>query len=102
MNLRAIACDRIRILPGHNARADVGDLTELAASIQALGVLQALTVVELAKEDGQPVYGLIAGERRLAAARQLGLEEVPCLVRQGLDERQRVAAMLVENLQRQD
>lgn len=101
MEPRMIALDRIRILEGHNARGDVGDVSELADSIKALGVLQALTVVELDPEDGQPVYGLIAGERRLTAARQVGLAEVPCVV-QNLDERQRVAAMLVENLQRQD
>jgi ParB/RepB/Spo0J family partition protein len=98
---RLIPVDRIRILEGHNARRDVGDVGELADSIRALGVLQALTVVELGAEDGQPVYGLIAGERRLTAARQAGLAEVPCVVHD-LDERQRIAAMLVENLQRQD
>jgi ParB/RepB/Spo0J family partition protein len=96
-----IHVSQIRILEGHNARGDVGDVSELAASIEALGLLQALTVVELGAEDGQPVYGLIAGERRLTAARQVGLLEVPCVV-QDLDERQRVAAMLVENLQRED
>jgi ParB family chromosome partitioning protein len=101
MDPRMIAVDRIRVLPGHNARADVGDVSELAASIEANGVLQALTVVELPTEEGGPVYGLVAGERRLTAARQVGLGEVPCLVCE-LDERQRTVAMLVENLQRQD
>jgi ParB family transcriptional regulator, chromosome partitioning protein len=92
---------RIRVLPGHNARRQLGDLGELAASIKANGVLQALTVVEMPAEGGRPVYGLVAGERRLTAARQVGLDEVPCLVRD-LDERQRTVAMLVENLQRRD
>jgi ParB/RepB/Spo0J family partition protein len=96
-----IPVDRIKVLPGHNARKQVGDVSELAASIEANGVLQALTVVELPAEDGQPLFGLVAGERRLTAARQVGLGEVPCLVRD-LDERQRTVAMLVENLQRQD
>jgi ParB/RepB/Spo0J family partition protein len=98
---RMIAVDRIRVLPGHNARKQVGDASELALSIMSNGVLQALTVVELPAEDGEPVYGLVAGERRLTAARLVGLDEVPCLVRE-LDERQRTVAMLVENLQRQD
>jgi ParB/RepB/Spo0J family partition protein len=98
---RMIAVDRIRVLPGHNARKQVGDVTELAMSIMSNGVLQALTVVELPAEDGGPAYGLVAGERRLTAARLVGLDEVPCLVRE-LDERQRTVAMLVENLQRQD
>jgi ParB/RepB/Spo0J family partition protein len=101
MQPRIIPVDRIQVLPGHNARKRVGDVSELAASIQANGVLQALTVVELPAEDGQQLYGLVAGERRLTAARQVGLGEVPCLVRD-LDDRQRTVAMLVENLQRQD
>jgi ParB/RepB/Spo0J family partition protein len=101
MEPRVIPTDRIRVLAGHNARNQVGGVSELAASIQANGVLQALTVVELPPEDGQPVYGLVAGERRLTAARQIGLGKVPCLVGD-LDERQRTVAMLVENLQRQD
>jgi ParB/RepB/Spo0J family partition protein len=101
MEPRVIATERIRILAGHNARRQIGDVSDLAASIRANGVLQALTVVELPEEDGQPVYGVVAGERRLTAARQIGLDEVPCLVRD-LDERQRTVAMLVENLQRQD
>jgi ParB family chromosome partitioning protein len=96
-----IQVDHIKVLPGHNARTQVGDVSELAASIQANGVVQALTVVALPAEDGHPVYGLVAGERRLTAARQVGLAEVPCLVRD-LDNRQRTVAMLVENLQRQD
>ncbi len=80
---------------------DLTALSELTASIEANGVLQALTVVELPADGGGPVYGLVAGERRLTAARQVGLGEVPCLVCE-LDERQRTVAMLVENLQRQD
>jgi ParB/RepB/Spo0J family partition protein len=98
---RMIPTDRIRILEGHNARWDIGDLTELQTSIEELGVLQPLTVVELGARDGESMYGLVAGERRLTAARQAGLAEVPCVVHD-LDERRRVAAMLVENLQRKD
>lgn len=94
--------DQIQVLPGHNARTDVGDVSELAASIAAVGLIQPLTVVELETAPGQRAYGLIAGERRLTAVRQLGLDQVPCTVLRGLDERQRTVVMLVENLQRQD
>src|SRR5205823_5033043 len=99
---RMIPVDQIRIVPGRNARADVGDVSALRDSIEANGILQALTVAELTGDDGELPYDLIAGERRLTAARQLGLPQVPCLVRRGLDARQLVAAMLVENLQRED
>jgi ParB/RepB/Spo0J family partition protein len=97
-----VAPDQIQVLPGHNARSDIGDVSELAASIAAVGLIQPLTVVELETAPGQPTYGLVAGERRLTAVRQLGLDQVPCTVLRGLDERQRTVVMLVENLQRQD
>ncbi len=71
-------------------------LVELAQSISENGVLQPLTV---SMETGQPV--LIAGERRLRAARIAGLREVPC-VEVEADERQRRVLALVENLQRED
>src|SRR5207245_6305903 len=68
-------------------------LDELAASIRAQGVLQPLLVT--------PGGVVVAGHRRLAAARQAGLTEVPVLVRD-LDRAQQQEIMLVENLQRQD
>ncbi len=71
-------------------------LVELAQSISENGILQPLTV---SMETGQPV--LIAGERRLRAARIAGLKEVPC-VEVETDARQRHVLALVENLQRED
>lgn len=81
-----------------NPRHDLGDLTELAASIASIGVLQPLVVVERAVGGG---YTIVAGHRRHAAARTAGVEQVPCVVRvMNLPERQ--TAMLVENLHRRD
>lgn len=71
-------------------------LVELAQSISENGVLQPLTVT---MEPEGPV--LIAGERRLRAARIAGLAEVPC-VELSVTERQRSVLSLVENLQRED
>lgn len=71
-------------------------LEELAASIRALGVLQPLTVRRAA--DG---WELVAGERRLRAARLAGLREVPCLSLQ-VDSQHSSLLALVENLQRRD
>ncbi len=71
-------------------------LVELAQSISENGILQPLTVTF---ENGVPV--LIAGERRLRAARIAGLREVPCVERT-VDERQRQVLALIENLQRED
>ena len=68
----------------------------LAQSIRENGLLQPLTV----RADGGRLV-LIAGERRLRAAKLAGLQTVPCLVCR-MDERQSAAAALVENLQRED
>ena len=71
-------------------------LVELAQSISENGILQPLTVTF---EEGVPV--LVAGERRLRAARIAGLREVPC-VEVTVDDRRRQVLTLVENLQRED
>lgn len=71
-------------------------LQELAESIRRHGILQPLSVRRVGLN-----YELIAGERRLRAARLAGLTELPCLVLQMDDQESGIAAM-VENLQRQD
>ena len=71
-------------------------LDELTESIRAHGVLQPLSVRRTAGG-----YELIAGERRLRAAAQAGLTEVPCILLQ-MDDQESGIAALVENLQRQD
>ena len=75
---------------------DAAALQELASSILQYGVLQPLTVRR--RDNG---YELVAGERRLRAARLAGLGEVPCIV-MALDEEQSGMLALVENLQRKD
>jgi ParB/RepB/Spo0J family partition protein len=88
-----------------NVRRDVSDLTELAASIKGMGVLQPLVVApDPGTEDqGSLGYVLVAGHRRHAAAVKAGLAKVPCIVRADLDTPAKVIqAMLVENLQRTD
>jgi len=72
------------------------ELEELADSIRALGILQPLTV---RRRDGQ--WELVAGERRLRAAKLAGLEEVPCLSIHADGQSSSLLA-LVENLQRRD
>ncbi len=73
-------------------------LQELAASIREHGVLQPL-IVSADPQTGQ--YSLIAGERRLRAARMAGLSQVPVLVRQVTDQ-ERLELALIENVQRAD
>lgn len=76
---------------------DEKDLEELANSIREHGIIQPLIV---SKEDGEK-YVLIAGERRLRAARQVGLRTVPAIVRQASD-RELLELALIENIQRAD
>lgn len=72
-------------------------LSELAASIKAQGMIQPIVVRALADQE----FEIIAGERRWRAAREAGLREVPCVVREA-DDRATIAMALIENIQRED
>lgn len=88
---------QIRPNPGQPRKIfDPAGLQELAASIAEYGIVQPLTV---RRRDG--FYELVAGERRLRAARMAGLREVPCILL-SVDEAQSGMVALVENLQRRD
>lgn len=103
-----------RITPhGRNVRRHLGNLDELVASIKGMGVLQPLVVAPIALTAEQreqyagvevaPRYVLIAGHRRLEAARQASVETVPCIVRDDLDtQAKQIEAMIVENIMRAD
>jgi ParB/RepB/Spo0J family partition protein len=80
-----------------NFRGPVGDVSELAESIRAVGILQHLVVTP--KADGG--YRLVFGHRRLEAARQAGLTEVPAEIRDYSDA-ERFTAMFAENYGRKD
>lgn len=82
-----------------NPRKDVGDVTELADSIKANGIFQNLTVIETDGENED--YTVIIGHRRLAAAKQAGLKEIPCMVVE-MTANEQVSTMLLENMQRND
>ncbi len=71
-------------------------IQELAASIREVGILQPLVI--RSTESG---FELIAGERRLRAAKEAGLDRVPVLIRQA-GEGESMEMALVENLQRED
>jgi len=79
-------------------RLDPQKMTELADSIREHGVIQPLIVTE-GSVPGE--YILVAGERRLLAARQAGLLEIPVVVREATDQ-ERLELALIENVQRAD
>lgn len=78
-----------------NPRKNIGDVTDLAASIKTNGLLTPLSVVPNGSR-----YRVIAGHRRLAACKQAGIGFVPCFVLQ-LDPLQQLEAMVTENCQRE-
>ena len=125
--IQMIPIDKIMPHPG-NPRKELGDISELAESIKARGILQNLTVVKghrLSDEEWKELsaayrenpiedvrkvlnsrytkegYTAIIGHRRLAAARAAGLREVPCTIAE-MDEREQLETMLLENVQRAD
>ena len=79
------------------SRFDDEAIQELAASIKSTGVLQPV-LVRRTTEGG---YQLVAGERRLRAARVAGLERIPAVVRD-VGEREMTELALIENIQRED
>lgn len=113
-----------------NPRLDLGDLTELTASIKANGILQNLTVVFEPEHGMNPEewtrisaeydrtrseklkammasktipdrYLVVIGNRRLEASKAAGLKELPCSIRE-MDHQEQIATMLQENMQRND
>jgi ParB family chromosome partitioning protein len=74
------------------------DLADLAQTIKDRGVLQPVVVRPIANGN----FELIAGERRWRASQLAGLQEIPVVVRQEVDDREMLILALVENVQRRD
>lgn len=96
--LTTIAIEKLHPHPD-NPRKVIGDIDELAESIKASGILQNLTVVPM--NDDWTEFTVIIGHRRLAAAKQAGLTELPCAVVE-MTEKEQLSTMLTENMQRSD
>ncbi len=90
-----VEVDKIEPNP-YQPRREFDDIEGLAQSIKQNGILQPLTVRRI--EDG---FQLVAGERRLRAAKMLGLEVVPCIP-VTITERNSAVMALIENIQRRD
>ncbi|MFA5925579.1 MAG: ParB/RepB/Spo0J family partition protein [Parcubacteria group bacterium] len=74
------------------------ELENLAKSVKEHGIIQPLAVTKIAPDQ----YELIAGERRLRAAKMSGLSMVPVIVREESGEREKLELALIENIQRHD
>jgi ParB family chromosome partitioning protein len=92
---RMVPIDRIDPNPDQ-PRQVMGDLSELIASISEKGIIEPLVV----RQRGQR-FQIVAGERRYQAAVQVGLRELPVVIRE-VDDTEIIEVALVENIQRKD
>ena len=93
-NIKIIEIEPNRNQPRRTFPAE--SIEELAKSIEKYGIIQPIIVT---KQDGY--YEIVAGERRWRASKKAGLKEIPCIVREG-DERKNREIALIENIQRED
>lgn len=94
---------RIRMIPltqldpnPHQARSELGNISELMESIKSKGVLEPILV----RSKGNR-FEIIAGERRFVSCKNIGLKEVPC-IEMDVEENEAMEIALIENLQRKD
>jgi ParB family chromosome partitioning protein len=92
---RMISIEDIEPNP-NQPRQQMGDLSDLTASIREKGILEPLIVRRHAQR-----FQIISGERRYQAAVQAGLTELPCVERD-VDDKETLELALVENIQRKD
>ncbi len=78
-------------------RIDENKLSELTASVKEKGIIQPVVARQVGDE-----FELVAGERRLMAAKKLGLERIPAVIVGGLSKEEMLELSLIENLQRED
>ena len=94
---RMIPIDKLTPNP-EQPRIDMGDLTELIASIREKGILEPILV---RPSDVGGRYMIISGERRYRASLEAGLTDVPC-IEMDVDDKGVAEISLIENLQRKD
>jgi len=97
--LREIAVDGVEVRQNVRRRFDEAKMEELVRSVREVGVLEPILVRP--DQDSERLV-LVAGERRLRAAREAGLQTIPAIVCSDLGAREAREVALIENLQRQD
>lgn len=96
MEITEIKTNELKHHP-HNPRESYDDIAELTASIKEKGILQPLTVRRIPAGG----YSVIAGNRRMEAAKAAGLDTVPCIITE-MSEKDQAAVILIENMQRKN
>ncbi|HEX5137387.1 MAG TPA: ParB/RepB/Spo0J family partition protein, partial [Planctomycetota bacterium] len=97
LKIETIAIKDLREHPANRKRFDAARLEELTASVKEKGILNPLLVWR----NGKGCI-VLAGARRMRAALGAGLAEVPCIVREDLDEKAAIELLVIDNLQRED
>lgn len=93
--IRMIPIEKIDANP-HQARCELGSIEELQDSIRSKGILEPILV---RAKGGR--FEIIAGERRFMAAKNIGLEDLPC-IDMDVEDNEAMEIALIENLQRKD
>lgn len=96
MEITEIKTNELKHHP-NNPRESYDDIAELTASIKEKGILQPLTVRRIPAGG----YSVIAGNRRMEAAKAAGLDTVPCIITE-MSEKDQAAVLLIENMQRKN
>lgn len=100
--MKDIAIDKIVFAEDFNPRTELGDLSDLVASIQSVGVREPILVKD--RENAEGEVEVFAGFRRLAASREAGQKTVPCLVhpRRSITRQMMLMLNMTENVHRED
>jgi ParB family chromosome partitioning protein len=93
--VRLISIEKIEPNP-RQARSELGNIEDLMASIKSRGVLEPILIRPVGNK-----YEIIAGERRFAAAKSIGLKDLPC-IEMNVNDSEAMEISLIENLQRKD
>lgn len=102
MNQQTLYISQIRSA-SNNPRLDLGNLDELEASMQAHGLIQPITVRQVAPDDDGRAYEIVAGHRRFQAAQNIGWDHLTAFVMPDASDAFDVQEMhLIENVQREN
>jgi len=98
---RFVHIDRIKPDPGQPRKHFKQEpLESLAASIREIGEI--IDPITVAYEEKYDLFRIISGERRYRAAKLVGLEELPCIIKEAGNEKKKALLQLMANLQRED
>lgn len=94
---KELSPNRIAVVSNYRQTFNQKSLKELAKSIEKNGIIEPLIV-----RENNGIYELIAGERRLKAAKMVGIATVPVIIKHNVSDEDFLKMQLIENMQRED